>query len=56
METKPNKTTISVKRSTVERLSAFGMFGETYDDIIVRFLESEENREKEEIAKEDDER
>lgn len=38
----PNNTKVGVRKSTHKRLKSVGRFGETFDDIIVRLLDSYE--------------
>ena len=37
-DTRP-RTTISLQRSTVQRLGELGRFNETYDDLVTRLIE-----------------
>jgi len=39
METKIQMTTISLRKETVQRLGDMGHFGESYEDVIARLLE-----------------
>ena len=34
-----SRTTISLQRSTVQRLGELGRFNETYDDVVTRLIE-----------------
>ena len=36
---RPTTTTISLQRSTAQRLGELGKFNETYDDIVTRLIE-----------------